>query len=106
MVDPKIINLISNYLNLLKKEGISIEKAILFGSYAKGNADDTSDIDLLLVSSLFDTDRKKYLHKVWSATKISDYRIEPVLVGSSKFYKQDESLISEIAKSEGLEIQI
>jgi predicted nucleotidyltransferase len=103
MVDKKILDLISNYLDLLKSEGIRIEKAILFGSYAKGNATESSDIDLLLISPLFDIDRKKYLYKVWSATKISDYRIEPILMGKDK---QDESLIADIAKSEGIEIPI
>lgn len=30
----------------------NIKKAILFGSYAKGNADDRSDIDIMVVSNL------------------------------------------------------
>lgn len=45
-------------LNILLEEFLSeveisftIDQAILYGSYARGNAKDTSDVDLLIVSS-------------------------------------------------------
>ncbi len=43
---------IQNFLNEAKKE-ISIEKAILFGSYIKGKAKKHSDIDIAIISPDF-----------------------------------------------------
>lgn len=42
----KIIN---DYISGLK-DRIRVDKAILYGSYAKGNANELSDIDLLIIS--------------------------------------------------------
>lgn len=42
-------NVINSYLKALNGK-ISVQKAILFGSYAKGLAHDYSDIDLLIIS--------------------------------------------------------
>lgn len=54
---------IEQYIIALKKHHISIIKVILFGSYAKGNAQSWSDIDLAIVSDDFEGirlwDRKK-----------------------------------------------
>lgn len=47
------LNVIHAYLLLLKKKGIKVSKAILFGSYAKGTAKPESDIDIAIVSTQF-----------------------------------------------------
>ena len=56
------IRLIRNYLEKVKQNRINVLDAWLFGSYAKGNYHDNSDIDLALVLSedslSFDTDVK------------------------------------------------
>ncbi|MCE2928829.1 MAG: nucleotidyltransferase domain-containing protein [Candidatus Caenarcaniphilales bacterium] len=41
--------IINHYLNSLKDQ-MTINKAILFGSYAKGTATELSDIDLFIIS--------------------------------------------------------
>ena len=59
----KINKTITNYLKELKKNNIPIKEAILFGSYATGNYQKWSDIDIALVSDIFAGDRiddKKY----------------------------------------------
>jgi predicted nucleotidyltransferase len=62
-IPNKIQGIISQYLALLKAHGFQIQDAILFGSYAKGNATQWSDIDLALVSDEFEgvrfTDKNK-----------------------------------------------
>lgn len=51
---PNEINeIIRNFLIKLAESNIFIQKAILFGSYAKKNNNDLSDIDLALVSANF-----------------------------------------------------
>jgi predicted nucleotidyltransferase len=57
MVDESIIEVVRRYLDVLKKNGINVQKAILFGSYARGEARKYSDIDILVLSEEFDRDR-------------------------------------------------
>lgn len=56
VLTPPIHHAITDYLALLKTSGIPVDHAILFGSQAKGNPHDKSDIDLCIVSSDFGTD--------------------------------------------------
>jgi predicted nucleotidyltransferase len=48
-----IDEIVRAYLVELKKYGLKVERAYLFGSQARGDNDPDSDIDLLLVSSAF-----------------------------------------------------
>ena len=104
MVDQNVITIVKEYLRLLAAEGIDIKKAILFGSYAKGTAKKESDIDLMLVSSLFDKNNDEYIGRLWRLTKASSYKIEPIAIGEKRFIEDDISPIVEIARREGIEI--
>ncbi len=44
---------LDHYLRLLEEQGLSIDQAWLFGSYATGTATEYSDIDIALVSTSF-----------------------------------------------------
>lgn len=44
---------IMDFINLLEENDFKIQRAYLFGSYAHGNQDEWSDIDLALVSDKF-----------------------------------------------------
>jgi len=77
VVSDEILEKLKNFLNMISASGLHLERAILFGSYAKGNANNWSDIDIALVSKDFTGigfyDRKRinpYLIKI-------DSRIEP-----------------------------
>jgi uncharacterized protein len=50
---PEITDLIARYCAQLAALGIRVDQAILFGSHARGEAKDGSDIDVLIVSSDF-----------------------------------------------------
>ena len=52
---PEITALIARYCTQLEAMGIRVDRAILFGSHARGEAKDGSDIDVLIVSSDFET---------------------------------------------------
>ena len=52
---PEIAAIIARYCTQLEVMGIRVERAILFGSHARGEAKDSSDIDVLIVSSDFET---------------------------------------------------
>lgn len=49
----KVKNTIDRYLQALDQNHIPIKEAILFGSSARGNNQEWSDIDIALVSDLF-----------------------------------------------------
>lgn len=49
-----IQRIIAQYLTSLREHGFPIQDAILFGSYASGQANQWSDIDLALVSHEFE----------------------------------------------------
>jgi len=53
----QIIRTIKKFIRALKHEGISVDKVILYGSYAKGKARTDSDIDVAVVSKDFGKDR-------------------------------------------------
>lgn len=46
----QIKNTVYQYVKELEKRGICVEKAILYGSHAKGTAKPYSDIDLVIIS--------------------------------------------------------
>ncbi len=104
MVKKEIINIIKNFSNQLSNKGIKIEKIILFGSYARGDYKEWSDIDIAIVSESFGVNRfeeRLFLSKI--AANI-DSRIEPHPIGKNEFENDDwKILISEIKKS-GIEI--
>ena len=43
------IKIIKKYIKFLQENNYEIQKAYIFGSYAKGNYDDNSDIDLAII---------------------------------------------------------
>ena len=104
MSQKDAINIIRAYLQLLKNAGINIEKAYLYGSYATNVATPESDIDVLLVSSLYDTDDDYILAKPWLFTGKVDYRIEPLAIGSNRFAIDDTSPIIELVRQTGIEV--
>lgn len=59
---------------------INFDKIVLFGSYAKGSANEDSDIDIDVLVDNYDGDVLELSSKLWlAAGSISDY-IEPVLL--------------------------
>jgi len=105
MSQTDVINIIRAYLLVLKQAGINIDKAYLYGSYARNEANAESDIDVLLVSSLFDTDDDYILSKPWLFTNKVDYRIEPLSIGLKRFTTDDVSPIIEAVRQTGIEIK-
>ncbi len=106
MSQIEVINILNTYIQVLKQAGINIEKAFLYGSYARNEANENSDIDVMLISSMFDTDDDYVLSKPWIYSNKVDHRIEPISVGLFRFYSDDASPIVELVRQTGLEIQI
>jgi len=100
------IRVIKEFINALKREGITIDRAILYGSHAKGNARPDSDIDVALISKGFGKDRVEEGMTLFKIAGKIDPRLEPVPF-STKMYEKDTwiPLVYEI-KGTGLELKI
>ena len=107
MVDEAIVGAVSRYLAALRDLGIDVRFGVIFGSHATGQADEWSDIDLLVVSSRFDSPHaRKDIDALWDATVDIDNRIEPIACGLRQWEQDDVSTIVEIARREGRQVQV
>ncbi|MEA3364309.1 MAG: nucleotidyltransferase domain-containing protein [Candidatus Hydrogenedentes bacterium] len=79
MVDPEIVGIARHYLAVLPDYGVTGKKAVLFGSSARGEMREDSDIDLLVIAPEFDTRRDmEFVKQLWRARVRADYRLEPI----------------------------
>ena len=70
MYMPKLIqNLLEKYTKeLIKIYGSHLKSVILYGSYARGDFSEESDIDIMILVDLSDIDIKKYRHQLSDLT--------------------------------------
>jgi predicted nucleotidyltransferase len=102
MADKRIVKSIQDYLQAVKQKGIPVKYGVLFGSYAKGQEHEWSDIDLLVVSPRYDRKwTRKDWAKLWLIAANTDVRIEPIPVGEKQYQQDDSSAIIDIARREG-----
>lgn len=94
-VPNHIQRLINQYLASLKEHGFQIQDAILFGSYAKGQANQWSDIDLALVSPAFEGTRFTDKNKIRKITIAISSDLE-VLPFSPEGFTPNDPLVKEI----------
>ena len=106
MSQKQVIEILKKYIHILYNEGIPIKKAFLYGSYAKDEASPESDIDVMLVSEIFEKNDDQLIGKTWRLTTKVDSRIEPFIVGTTRFLTDDYSPLLEIVRQEGIEITV
>ena len=104
MVEPPIAEMIQNYLAAVRRSGIRVSQAVLFGSYARGDARPDSDVDTLrvVIAPEFDGPYdKSRIDLLWALRAQTDSRIEPIAVGERQWREDDANAIIEIARREG-----
>jgi uncharacterized protein len=102
LISNEIIESVKKFLSMVSNSGLSIERVIIFGSYAKGKAGKWSDIDVALVSKDFTGVRfydRKRLNRYLVKT---DSRIEPHPFTTEDF-SRDNLFVDQILK-DGIEI--
>ena len=77
--DVELINIVKEYAELVKQM-YSVNQIYLFGSYAKGNAGEESDIDVAIVLDKIGDDYLEQCTKLFQLRRKIDLRIEPVLL--------------------------
>lgn len=102
-MDEGINITIANYINLIREKYADIEKAYLFGSFAKGISNEDSDIDLALVfKDLDDSERFDVQVQLMLLASKIDSRIEPHPISYNDFIS-GSPFVAEIQKT-GVEI--
>ncbi|MBE0534175.1 MAG: nucleotidyltransferase domain-containing protein [Phycisphaerae bacterium] len=102
MVAQPVIDSVRKYLAELCKAGIDAEFAVVFGSYALGEADQWSDIDLIVVAPQFDPiASREQVNRLWYAAASTDSRIEPIPCGSLRWQTDVSNAIIAEARTRG-----
>lgn len=99
-----VIKLVKAFISELESLGIKLDKAILFGSYAKNQQKEYSDIDVALVSdrfSGFGFEDRQLFSKINIKKEYID--IEPKTF-STAYFDQSDPFIEEIKRT-GIVIQ-
>ena len=95
MDNEEVIKKLKIYKQLLSQH-MKFDEMILFGSYAKGNAIEDSDVDVAIVVETLTGDYFSTRPLLWKIRREVDDRIEPVLIEKN----HDESgFLSEIKKT-------
>jgi len=105
MVNKTIINKVANYLKILRQNGLPVTQGIIYGSSARGEETPESDIDLLVISPLFDQHPRARVGEMWRLAGQIDNHIEPIPVGENRFNNDNVSSLLEIARREGLVVR-
>ena len=97
-IKKNIVDIIQKFKLAVEEAGIPVEKMILFGSYAKGNASADSDIDVAVVSKKFGYDDVDEMQMLWKRTHLVDSRIEPYPLSPKDLEEGFSPIASEIKK--------
>ncbi len=87
--NDKIRLTIRDFLNRLNENGLRVEKAYLFGSHARGNAREWSDIDIAVISKSFSGNRFDDMMSLFEVRRKCDLRIEPIPFHPDDFNEWD-----------------
>ncbi|OIQ07822.1 nucleotidyltransferase domain protein [Moorella thermoacetica] len=68
---------VREYIQLLRKNNIRVDRAILFGSYASGKARKDSDIDVAIISPDLGRDRIEEMVFLKKLAEQVDYDLSP-----------------------------
>lgn len=102
MLNNNIVKLVEVYLGLVNQAGIHASRAMVFGSFTRGEQREDSDIDILVIASEFDTPPSHAtITRLWRARRHVDPRIEPIPCGERQWEEDDVNPIIEVARREG-----
>ena len=105
MARKEVVIKLQEFLQTLIAQGIPVEQAFLYGSYARNQAHSNSDIDVLLVSDKIDSENLDIVGEIYRLAYPIDPHIEPYLISKEKFLNDDSSFIIDAVRKEGIEIK-
>ncbi len=84
-ISTEIKELINKFIYELEATNIHVQKAVLFGSYARGTNDKWSDIDIAIVSDNFVGNRYYDNEKIRKAKFATSFELEPLTYRPEEF---------------------
>ena len=90
---------------MLKKEGVTVSKLLLYGSYARGTAHKDSDIDVCVISPSFGKDHFGERFSLLHMAPRIDARIEPVPFSLKDYRTNRVSPLLHRIRKEAVEIR-
>jgi len=106
MAKRKFMKAISILQELIRQKGLDVERIVVFGSYARQEEKEGSDIDIIIVSKNFEG--KDIFEKVEIASGLHRELVEKTLMPADIMYysptewEKGNSLIINKAKEEGI----
>lgn len=100
-IEPLVVKKVQSFLEKLRLKGFQISKAYIFGSYAKGQEDRWSDIDVAVISPQIGNDRFEERIRLTELAMSIDDRIEPLPFNPDSFSDDDPFVVRQI-KAEGV----
>ncbi len=97
------LSLARAFLQALKEKNIPVQRMLLFGSVARGEAHADSDIDIAVVCLPFKPTRMEESLELWRARRDIDVSIEPLSLRPEDFNNR-LSIAREIAET-GIEVR-
>ncbi|MBT8368326.1 MAG: nucleotidyltransferase domain-containing protein [Deltaproteobacteria bacterium] len=97
-------NVLDSFLTLMR-EKIKVDRVVLFGSRARGDADLDSDMDVLVIVNDFTDRTEDFISQcAWEAGFENDIILVPVVFSRDDWENGPErySLLAEAIKSEGV----
>lgn len=96
MSKVKVKKIVKEYVETLKDKGYIFSAVYLFGSYAKGQPRQWSDIDVAVVSDKLKRNRDKNENLLWHIRRQVDSMIEPHAFTKKDFQDWSDPMVREI----------
>jgi len=105
-IKAEIVETLQRYLNDV--EGVChVDKAFVFGSYAKGNAGKNSDIDMAIFSrNINDKNRIEVMARVIALIAKFKLDIQPVVFSYDDYFSEENDFISNEVRKNGFELRV
>ena len=99
-IEAVVFKNVQSFLDKLRRTGFHISKAYIFGSYASGQVDKWSDIDVAIVSPQISNDRFEERIRLTELALSIDNRLEPLPYNPDNF--NDDDPFVRLIKEEGV----
>ena len=102
MASAAIMKQMKDFVSIVNSSGITLRKAILFGSYARNKQTKYSDIDVALVADEFCNVPAEDV-KLFMKAMLKYYMVQPQTYNTKDFSPDKDPFVSEILRT-GIEI--
>jgi uncharacterized protein len=102
MASPAIIKQMKDFVTMVNSCGITLRKAVLFGSYARDEQTNYSDIDVALVADEFCNVPSEDV-KLFMKAMLKYYMVQPQTYNTRDFSADKDPFVGEILRT-GIEI--